>query len=370
VAPRVDVGIITIRDDEFDAVLQAFSKKDGIFKGRREYTLRWADAGSGDRYRLALLRQIEQGNGEALDAARDLLDDLKPSLLLIVGIAGALPSDDYTLGDVVLSTRVNDYSIEARREGATPTYNLAGGPITKSITSGIANLAGRADDLGDWNQRLPARPKVTWMKKDQLFGPRDWQSEVREKLEQHFGPDAKARQPRFIAGAIASSDRLVKDPTVLFPWIQTARHLLAVEMESGGVYRAARERCPMLAIRGISDIVGLKRSNDWTKYACASAAAFACAYLRTRPVRNRFTKTRPGRGPGSLPKSGARWKRSSQLVGLCSCGGNGGGTVTCPRGLSISVGLSRARVRAQYFGESSRYRSRGQYGITRITSAR
>jgi hypothetical protein len=39
----------------------------------------------------------------------------------------------------------------------------------------------------------------------------------------------------------------------------------------------------MLAIRGISDIVGLKRADAWTKYACASAAAFTRAFLRTRP---------------------------------------------------------------------------------------
>jgi hypothetical protein len=61
------------------------------------------------------------------------------------------------------------------------------------------------------------------------------------------------------AGILASSDRLVKDPAVLFPWIQTARHLFAVEMESSGAYRAARDRAFMLAIRRISDIIGLKR---------------------------------------------------------------------------------------------------------------
>lgn len=171
-----------------------------------------------------------------------------------------------------------------RGNSAEPTYSLSGGPIAKKLAAAVANLAGRADDLGDWTQDLPAQPSVFWTEEGQLYGPEDWKKEVREKLELHFGPKAKARPPRFIAGTIASSDRLVKDPTVLFPWIQTARHLLAVDMESGGVYRAARDRCLMLAIRGISDTVGLKRSNDWTKYACASAAAFARAYLRTKPV--------------------------------------------------------------------------------------
>jgi hypothetical protein len=31
---------------------------------------------------------------------------------------------------------------------------------------------------------------------------------------------------------------LVKDPELLIPWLQTARNLLAIEMESGRVYRA------------------------------------------------------------------------------------------------------------------------------------
>ena len=88
----------------------------------------------------------------------------------------------------------------------------------------------------------------------------------------------------YATGPIAASDRLVKDPELLIPWLRTARDLRAIEMESAGVYRAVRGRCPMLAIRGISDIVGLKRSDAWTKYACASAAAFTRAFLRARPV--------------------------------------------------------------------------------------
>lgn len=40
----------------------------------------------------------------------------------------------------------------------------------------------------------------------------------------------------------------------------------------------------MLAIRGISDIVGLKRDRNWTTYACKTAAAFMKAYLKTTPL--------------------------------------------------------------------------------------
>jgi nucleoside phosphorylase len=282
-AESVDIGIITIREDEFRAVLAEFSGSPALVEGRRAYNLRDADAGGGLSYRVAILRQAEQGNGEAQAAARDLLEELNPRLLLVVGIAGGLPSDDLTLGDVVLSTRVNDYSVEARKEGAEPEYSLSGGPVETSIAHGLVNLPAREADLGDWRRLLPEPPELK-SSKGRLYGPVDWRQKVRTSLNTHFLNGRKNRPALYVAGTIASSDRLVKDPMVLFPWIQSARSLLAVEMESGGVFRAAQGRVPMLAIRGVSDIVGLKRNSEWTKYACLTAAAFASAYLRTRPI--------------------------------------------------------------------------------------
>ena len=79
-----------------------------------------------------------------------------------------------------------------------------------------------------------------------------------------------------ITGAIASSDRLIKDDETLSVWLKIARQVVAVEMESAGIYKATQERnVPFLAIRGISDVVGFKRHPDWTAYACETAAAFA-----------------------------------------------------------------------------------------------
>lgn len=263
--------------------------------------LRTADAGQGARYRLAILRQIEQGNGEAQEAARDLIDDLQPSLLLVVGIAGGLPSDDITLGDVVLSTRVHDFSLEARKFQEGTTYNVGGGPIAKSIAAGIANLGGRESELGDWWAELPSKPPVHFATA-KLYGPKPWQRDVRQKLQVHYGKGVAERPPRFSAGPIASSDRLVKDPKLLFPWIASARGILAIEMESAGVHRATRDRTPMLSIRGLSDIVGLKRHDAWTRYACASAAGFTRAYLRTRPVPLREPPKPPDGPVPALPQ--------------------------------------------------------------------
>lgn len=283
-AQMVDIGILTIKDEEFEEVLAVFPDGNQVFVGpsHRHYNLRTASAGGGQHYRVAIVRQIEQGNGEAQDAARDLIEDLRPGLVLVVGIAGGVPSTEFSLGDVVLSLRIHDYSVEARKEGENAAYVLSGGPVARQIEGHVANLRARREDLGEWWKNLPEYPPVV-RSAENFYGSTPWQKRTSEALEHHFG-DTPRQQPDFRAGTLGASDRLIKDTALLISWLETSRGLLAVDMESGGVYRAARGRCAMLAIRGISDVVGFKRDERWTRFACQSAAAFARAYLRTRPI--------------------------------------------------------------------------------------
>jgi hypothetical protein len=87
---------------------------------------------------------------------------------------------------------------------------------------------------------------------------------------------------------------LVKNVELVQGWRETARHAAGVEMELGGVYLAARYggsgKTMVLAIRGISDIVGYKRDPAWTKFACCSAAGFAASLIKTGRLR-RGTKS-------------------------------------------------------------------------------
>src|SRR6266566_10163367 len=104
----------------------------------------------------------------------------------------------------------------------------------------------------------------------------------------HFGAEPnRTRLPDFKAGSIASSNHLIRNPLILNQWREIARTILAVEMEAAGVYEAAQgidRQYPVMAIRGISDIVGLKRDSRWTEYACQTAAAFMYAFIMTDPL--------------------------------------------------------------------------------------
>ncbi len=85
---------------------------------------------------------------------------------------------------------------------------------------------------------------------------------------------------------------------------------------------------------------------------------------------NRCTSPRSRRGDSESPRCTDAWTPSRHSVVVCSSVARGGGTLTCPMGRASSLASSRPRVSAQYRGASSRYRSRGQYGMTRMTSAR
>jgi hypothetical protein len=106
---------------------------------------------------------------------------------------------------------------------------------------------------------------------------------------------------------------LVKDAELVAEWKRTARALGFVEMEAGGVYRAARGpkgEYPVLIVRGLSDIVGFKRAAEWTEYACRTAAAFATAFIRAGVVRAESVSVPESiYGDGDQPKQSE--KRSS-----------------------------------------------------------
>jgi nucleoside phosphorylase len=281
----VDFAIITIRSDEFEAVLQRFPPHSTLVK-RRQYNLSKVATISGGAYTVAVVRCVEQGIGEAQDLTRDLLDDLAPRWVIVAGIAGGVPSEDFSLGDVIVSTRIYDFTVESISAGKPPSFSSTGGSLHKAAASAVANIPALRLPRG-WNSSRSIgleRPLVDPATAE-IYAEGQWADALRRSLRSHFGE--RPRRPVVRAGPIASSDRLLKDPEYISPWLQVARHIAAFEMESAGVYRAARgmtPEVPFLAIRGISDIIGLARDDRWTKYACSSAAAFLHAFLHAAPV--------------------------------------------------------------------------------------
>lgn len=284
---RIEFGVITVREDEYLAVFDRFRPKD-IAHGRRTYEIGSINTTTSAHPRFALVRAIAQGQGTAQDVARDLIEDLRPKWLLLIGICGAVPSLDFTLGDVVCATRVYDFCVSVAGQGVNNAFSTTGGPMHKDVEDLLARLPGITRRLRTWNnvKSIGMMPniKVPSLNSDRYYGSKEWQTETQRCLAHHFNLRTGPRRPSVTARPVASSNTLVKDADLLSQWQTEARAVSAVEMELGGVYIAARrpdKEYPILAIRGISDIVGLRREEAWTNYACKIAAAFALALVKS-----------------------------------------------------------------------------------------
>jgi nucleoside phosphorylase len=286
---HVDVGIITIREDEFEAMLDRFRSLRHVRGTGSDYEYTKLSTKSKAEMRVVLARCPEQGQGAAQALASTMITDLKPPWILLVGIAGALPGSEYTLGDVLLSQRMHDFSVTAAIEGKSPEFEDMGGPMAREVEKLVTGLKARRKQLGDWNTKEflgQSKPKVNLprsIRAKSLYGDTGWKEKVLAGLTSQFPAKGKVRNPDFFAASMITGNTLLKDTKLARIWKTTARHTSGVEMELGGVCRAARSlydgQTRVLAIRGLSDIVGYDRDPAWTAFACRSAAAFADALI-------------------------------------------------------------------------------------------
>ncbi|MFF4572880.1 hypothetical protein [Streptomyces sp. NPDC001410] len=188
------------------------------------------------------------GNELAAALAERAVARLRPSVLLLVGVAGG--RKDARLGDVVVADTV--YGYESGRDERD-----AFRPRIKSWPSAFALVQRARLVAADrrWQGRIEPPPAVA--------------------PAAHVG--ALAAGAKVVAHAESASGRLLDE---------VAGDTLAVEMEGLGLLTAARinPRVQALVIRGVSDLLGDKdaaHDAHWQPVAARHAAAFAFELLAT-----------------------------------------------------------------------------------------
>jgi hypothetical protein len=165
------------------------------------------------------------------------------------------------------------------------------------LVENIVSLLPGEPQLTGWADSIQLERPSLDLEQTNVTGDEQWREKVGESLKWHFGQEQhRGRPSTFTIGHILSSNHLIKDSVRVREILNTHRSLLALEMETAGVYEAAQtpaRQYPILAIRSISDIIGLKRDRRWTAYACQAAAAFAHAFIMTSPLDPR-RETFPG----------------------------------------------------------------------------
>jgi nucleoside phosphorylase len=275
---HVHVGIITVIEEEYRAVLDSFAPASIRRGANADYEIAVVDTPNG-ACSVAIRRCLLQGNLHAQTVAMEMLDDLSPDFVLVVGIAGGIPTTDFCLGDVIVASRIVDTTLEDT--GTSPSsvrYDAFGHPLhtaAERIVTRLQSLEQRAAEA--WENAIegerPTPPGGSYSTKHT-----EWNRDIQAALENF----ATRTAPRATVKAIASSDRLVKDPEIIARWRLTMKSVSIVEMESAGIYGCCSRRgVPAITIRAISDIVGLKRDDAWKVYACRAAAAYAHMLVRS-----------------------------------------------------------------------------------------
>ncbi|MBZ5531326.1 MAG: hypothetical protein LAO20_07840 [Acidobacteriia bacterium] len=290
---QIDIGIVTVREDEFDHMLDRFPSRRHAEGKNRLYEYAEIKTRRSEQLGIAIARCPEQGQGPASAVANDMITDFAPVWIFLVGIAGGFPDTEYSLGDVLLSSRVHDFAVSAALEGGTFEHQQQGGAVHLEVEKLLTHLKALKKELGDWNspQNIGAKKPVEQVpvKATKIYGPKEWRAKVKSSLRAHFPPNGPIRDPIFKAAPMISGNTLVKNADLARQWRVAARHAVGVEMELGGVYLAARYggdgSTRVLAIRGVSDIVGYKRAPEWTEFACRSAAAFTYGLITSGRIR-------------------------------------------------------------------------------------
>jgi nucleoside phosphorylase len=283
----IDISIITMRDDEFTSVLAHFADAKEVEGGKRPYFYSVVKTNAGTELGVVIGRCLDQGNGPAQGMASNMIRDFSSPWILLVGIAGGVPDDEFSLGDVLLASRVYDFSVSAALPGGRSEFNLRGGSMHKDVRNLLEKIPAyrTKKELAGWNDTKflkTTKPILTapeHLNDERLFGSESWKQKVLKSIKRHFPDRLTSRPPNIWVAPTASGNVLVKDPALVEKLKQSVRSFCTAEMELAGVYEAVyaedEQNHRVLAVRGLSDIVGFNRDGDWTEFACHSASAVA-----------------------------------------------------------------------------------------------
>jgi 5'-deoxynucleotidase YfbR-like HD superfamily hydrolase/nucleoside phosphorylase len=202
--------------------------------------------------RVALALIGEMGNEQSLKVTTQLIDILKPRIVVSLGIS-ALLSDDLKLGDVVVGTDTDNYTFRGKILEENPTAEASfdfsalkfGGrsyPSTHRWATLLENL--QYTDAVAWHRWVAASVDDRYASVDP------------EALERLLTLDLVRDDPMLVSGPIASGPVVVASRQFKDILRQKNRNFVAIDMESAGVVQAAFEHPDApdtLIIRGISD---------------------------------------------------------------------------------------------------------------------
>lgn len=281
-----DYLVVTVRPDELDAAIYHIANNETESDKRPQWRRAIINHTSQKKSTVFFVSTGTPGNLPSNDYLFQILSLLKPHVIILLGIGGSVPCADVGLGDVVVGQRILDFSIGAVNADNTREYAV----FSPGGEDNILKLSGPM--ITQWSREFEFWPQIKgyrtqeflskpWKELDDTHfkGNKQWVEKLKRSYTYHMSKNSQ--HPNAVYGTIATSDSVMKSPREVAHWLRTARDIRAIEMEASGVLLAAKRfSCPVVVVRGISDIVGQARDEEWTYYAVNSAAAFAGEMIR------------------------------------------------------------------------------------------
>ena len=204
-------------------------------------------------YSAVVLPLAGMGHTQAATATADAIRRFQPRYVLLVGIAGGMAKNDVALGDVLLAEQVADYG-SAKVTADGPSIRWQVHQVDQRLLIAAQNHDGSA-----FADTVTARPEPG--------------------------------QPQVHVGPICTGNKVIADNSLGDQMRDVWVKLIGVEMEAGGVARAAfQSACQpgFFMVRGVSDLADADKDRDevkrWRQYACDIAAAWTLEWLKSGPV--------------------------------------------------------------------------------------
>lgn len=256
------VAVLTIIKEEFEAARQVLDLPFEV-QGTGYVASRAPEDG---HYDIVLIESTERSNVASATRTISIIEDFRPEVILLVGIAGGMLDekegigrDGVALGDVVVADLVSYTEFMKITAGKLSLRHLPVDQPSVHLRGSVIKPLVRSFDLG--NAVKVERPDTT-------------------------------TKPKVLEGEIVSGEKVWGgvDDAVQVQLLAHFEKALAVDMESHGMARAVCERRNSvwynpryLVIRGISDMVGAKENNEtrakWKSYAAHTAAHVAKVFI-------------------------------------------------------------------------------------------
>lgn len=264
---RARVGIVTIIDEEFEAARQVFGL-DVIIPETGYFV---ASNPGGREWDVAMIQASDRSNVPVSADVTDFMEDLRPQILILLGVAGGLCEhgnvgrDGIRPGDVLFADQVSYVEFLKIENGATRMRSYAvdhpSEPLRKNVCMPISK---------------------SFKVRDQLDGAPQ-------------PPDLDAPCKIHIGG-IVSGDKVFGNvrSAIQRELLEPFDKPLAVDMESIGMARAVCHgrgsfwyHPRYIIVRGISDLVAEDENNaqraQWKAFAAHAAALVARKFVQTLP---------------------------------------------------------------------------------------